>query len=220
MKYKCKPYILKRCFSFFIAVCCLFSVNTYVSAHELYYDSNEIDPIVPFRWTHKTGTGKVYMTIGITRTLGDTYASIDDVAISAWDIACPEIVTSFAKSNPHVTLTESSMSNWMKRFPGYYKSVLGVCDITTTDGVTVKDEASARRSNGKIKSAYIQFTPYTEVFKNNNIHVRAVMVHEIGHALGLGHPGITSLKSIMRAVPPTTWYMPVDHDKQDVRAWY
>lgn len=219
MKQEMSKKWLRRSLSLLLVVLTFATSSLFVSSHELYYDSNGIDPIVPFRWNIKS-SGKVYMTIGSDRTLGSSYTSSDDVAADAWDIACPEIVTTLVNVNPRVTFSQASISYWKNRYPDSFDTTLGVCDITTSDGVTVTNESSARRSNGKITSAYIRMTAYPEVFKGNTTYIRSVMVHELGHALGLGHPGVTSTVSVMQAAPPTTWYMPADHDKKDIAAWY
>lgn len=220
MKYKCKPSILTRCLSFFIAVCCLFSVSSYVSAHEIFYDGLIAYPV---RWSIMKND-KVYWQI-YNLGLPTFYSRNFSTAVYAWKIACPyqvhsAITTNYSSAN--IVILQPSASSW-EAIAGDYPNLGGYCECLTTDGVFLNDVQDAKNSSRKIKFAKIYLTPHTNLISNDT-EAKAIMVHELGHALGLGHaPDIEP--SIMRTPPysPTlgrTSYSPQSHDKTDVANFY
>ena len=101
--------------------------------------------------------------------------------------------------------------------------VLGRADLVSTDNVSIRTLADAERSSGYIKRASIILTPYTSHLSAQQR--RAVMIHEIGHVLGLGHPNTvynpTQTPSIKRSDPLSPLYIiPQPHDVTDLNNFY
>ena len=82
--------------------------------------------------------------------------------------------------------------------------------------------ARAKLSSKLISYAGILFTPQS--YYSNDTHRRMTMVHEIGHALGLGHPNtdyyFTNAASVMRQSTVETYYTPQTHDINDLNSKY
>ena len=79
-------------------------------------------------------------------------------------------------------------------------------------------------SSRKIDYAGILYTPYEDDYEDTT-HMKRTMVHEIGHALGLGHPNTdydyTDAASVMRqGYEGETYYTPQSHDKTDLNNKY
>lgn len=96
--------------------------------------------------------------------------------------------------------------------------------MVSTDGYTLNSVNSALASSKRIKYAGISFSPYEHRY-HNTTEMRRTMVHEIGHALGLGHPNDdfypTSADSVMRqGYSGETYYIPRTHDLNDLSNKY
>lgn len=104
--------------------------------------------------------------------------------------------------------------------------IIAIAGLRSTDGLLISS-SNVQSSSKKIASAQIYMTPYSSNYSSTNPgnHRVAVMTHEIGHVLGLGHPNDiyypVNAESVMR-----TWgnyegyYTPKTHDTNDLNNKY
>lgn len=209
---------------FIILVTCLFSTN-FAYAHEIFYNGST--PIV-LKWNYVNGsTVNMKMSDDL---LDAPFTSHYSVARNAWPNALANASThvsitnsSFSESN--IDLATADSSYWEDRW-GILASwnILGVCDVTSTDGILIDSAADALASSKLIKYAGILFNPSSSAFDDNSTKIRYTMVHEIGHAFGLGHPNTdhnpTSAASVMRTGESNNYYTPQAHDISDMNSKY
>lgn len=75
-------------------------------------------------------------------------------------------------------------------------------------------------SSGIYTSGTIIFSPYKLVLYNDN-EITSIMLHEIGHVLGLAHaPNGTVSVMVEEPVGPNTQTWPTSYDIQDLRSLY
>lgn len=200
------------------------------SAHEIYYSGSSPNWVaIPLVWDERS-SGKAYLKMN-GDLLSSDYSSNYITVSNVWPNASSKVTvlrTTF--SNSKVDLATASETYWDNRFGSFWgRYVGGVCDITSTDGIQITSASTAKNSSGRIRYAGILLTPYIDDYyesgSNRTNHIRATMVHEIGHALGLGHPNAsyypTSDASIMRtAVGYEGYYTPRPHDINDLSNKY
>jgi len=156
--------------------------------------------------------------------LNSDYSSHYTLVKSAWGNTPKVIVVNEVFSKSKIDLVTPTQTYWDNRF-GWFNAqfVLGICDITSTDGYLLDTISKASLSSKKIDYATAYYTPYKNVYSNDT-HRRYTMVHEIGHALGLGHPNKqyyqTNDASVMRQDTIETYYTPRQHDTDDLNNKY
>lgn len=189
-----------------------------VYAHEIFYDGNVG---VPLKW-HDATDGVAHLKMN-GEMLSENYSAYYTVVRRAWPNAFPTLPTHVSVSdetfsNSNVDLCTATTTYWTERYGILIYDVLGVCDMVSTDGDELNSLANAQMSSGLIEYAGIKYTPYS--YFENETHRKQVMVHEIGHALGLGHPNtyyyVTDAPSVMRQGTAETYYMPQAHDRNDL----
>lgn len=186
-----------------------------VKAHEMYYDGNT--PIV-LKWVNLSN-GKAYMKMNGDK-LQSPYSNYYSTVKNAWPNASSRVQVvqaSFSASTvDFITPTSDAWSDLV----GYWRigEVSGYCRAQTTDGFIVDNMESAKVSNGKISYASIYVTPHLDVC-DTETYRKKTMIHEIGHALGLGHanrgPYATNVASVMNQ-GKTSYYTPQAHDVNDL----
>lgn len=209
----------------FVVICIMISsllfANIYVvSAHEMYYDGSTG---IVLKW-HDVTNRTAYLKMN-DDLLDSSYSSYYYAVRTAWPNASARVsVTDTVLSYSNVDLATATETYWRGRY-GYLESmgVLGVCDISSTDNIEINNLADAKACSGLIKYAGILYTPFESVFENST-HMKFVMMHEIGHSLGLGHPNdgyyVTSAASVMRTQSIETYYTPQAHDISDLNSKY
>ncbi len=211
---------VRKGFFTIVLVYILLCVNTTgIFAHEMFYDGTTG---VPLKWNDVVNrTARLKTNDDL---LDSNYSSHYSVIRAAWPNASARVsVTDTDFSSSNVDLSTATSDYWSNRW-GYIYSlgILGVCDMTSTDNYELNSLANAKASSGLIKYAGILFTPNSSY--ENTTHRRKTMVHEIGHALGLGHPNtdyyVTNAASVMRKGTVETYYTPQTHDVNDLNSKY
>lgn len=184
-----------------------------VKAHEIYYDGNT--PIV-LKWANLSN-GKAYMKMNGDK-LKYPFSNYYSVAKSAWPNASARVqVVQSAFNSSTIDLVSPTQEAW-KIIVGEdnYADAQGYCQRFSTDGVKINSTSAAKNSSRRISSAAVYVTPF---YGNNETYNKKILVHEIGHALGLGHPHdgpyATSVKSVMNQ-GSLGFYTPQAHDINDL----
>lgn len=208
------------CFLCCILLFGLFGANSgKLSAHEIHY--NGTTPI-PIKWafvTNRTANLKINGD-----SLTSEYAEFYYEVRNAWSNASGRVsVTHVDFDSANIDIATASENTWDDRFGFWANETYGICDMTSTDGYKLNTPANALQSSRQIRYAGILYTPYTSDFKDET-HMKKSMVHEIGHALGLGHPNtgpdITSVASVMNQGSNVTYFTPQTHDINDLNNKY
>lgn len=178
---------------------------------------------------------KVYKATTVKDSL---YLNNYKTAVSNWNnVQCgsnkvtSSVVTDISKSNVHIMCDNSLWSKY-----GGTSTTLGMTIFQDTNNKIIQDTGVKKGTTKILRamvilptsvSAYKSGTSDSTVIKNRIIKT---MTHEIGHAIGLGHPDrdnynpiSSSTYSIMRQGFPDkkkTGTTPQAHDKTDIKNMY
>lgn len=220
--FKCKK--IKKCLSVLISILtlCLFSSKVAFS-HEMYYYKNSQNETIPISlyWTFTSGSKRDVKCNG--DNLSNPYKKYYNTAVSVWNL--PQInIYNHSFNGSKVDLSDASTSWWDNNVGS--KQTLAITTLTDTAGRTVNSTSAALASTKQIRYAAIHFSPYTFNYGTLSTNQQAcVLVHEIGHALCLGHSNAqwfpTSVSSVMRTpIDDVSYYQPQYHDKNDIAGKY
>ncbi|MBQ7064603.1 MAG: hypothetical protein IJM90_06925 [Firmicutes bacterium] len=158
--------------------------------------AEEIYPPYALKW-NIFSSSKAYLQIngdGLDWRTSGYFSSI----VSAWNcsyVLCQS--TSFTYSK--VDMTTVTTTWWNSNCSVFESIATAVTRITDTNNNVITSSSAAASSTKKIKYAMIAFSPNGQNYPSSPEEIRATMVHEIGHALCLGHVAYSSLNdSIMK----------------------
>lgn len=221
-----KSGMLKKCLSVILGAIIATAASSNVFAHEIYHDN--AGPVV-LKWNNLQNripylkVNGDYLEMNLA-TPGFPYLMNLDDSITVWNNLSKVRMekTVFAQST--VDMATASPQYWDSRFKNDNQKMLGITDLSTTDGLVLNEDVAAsdvRNSSKRIKYAAIYMTPYELNFFGDHAFIIKTMVHELGHALTLGHPdyGVNSSTSVMRQ-GFEGYNMPQSHDISDINAKY
>jgi hypothetical protein len=183
-------------------------------AHSLFYNAGLYRE---FYWKWETSeTNQAYLKCNNDYISGAFENNYSD-ALSAWNasgIQCYAIDHDFSGSK--VDFCTPTSTWWQNNMSPY---VIGVCYLTNEDGEQLNELTLSQLEtcNNMIRYAGVYLNPD---FDDSEAWEKKILVHEMGHVMGLGHPPTSfSPNSIMKQ-GELSYSTPQTHDIDDVNAKY
>ena len=209
-----------------------------VFAHEIFVNSSGVPIVMTFQDVNTSGAPALRVYYGYMHDHGPSiYYSNAINAINSWNgIGTKGVTVSIESQNQifggggqNITI-KTDATVWDEY--NMDDRVLGFTVIKDTNSQKIENWQQAAASTKKISVAFIYLNPSADVFSLGttnqtviNNRIQKTIAHEIGHAMGLGHPDTTydiistATYSLMRQGFPDqvrSGLVPQNHEKSDI----
>ena len=211
--------VLILCFS-------LFPKAPTVSAHEIHCDP--VTGKVTFKkgWPRSDDL-RTYIKVNTQLAKDPQVKAYAAASARLWESYCPNEVkvdTNVPLDQSNVDFSSCTSEYWRKVVKDYASSTYAYTIYKLLDQPYMTDPDFTEFANGPywIEKTIIYFNP-DQVGTYSGNQVQKTCTHEVGHALGLGHPDRyyyspigSNVKSIMKQGPYEGYLVPQAHDKTDI----